>query len=245
MSEIIKINDWTLVKNEDKPEPLIQDLELAGKLGYASPVTIKKLIKRMIDAEQLGPVSTVGNGEVGGRAGLNYFLDERQALKIIARSKTDIADKILDEVIAVYLAYRKGLLPAPATNPADVRSMALLKLSEAVQEKQEWAIRLALELQPSAPAKLGPAPLQLPAKPAEEDLDERVRAFLLQWYLEDPASTVSVYAMQSSFNAIHWRSRAVLFRPFLDALTRLFPGRIQQSSGGARVLGICGREVLS
>lgn len=114
MSEIIKINDWTLTKTQDNAEPLMLDTEIAGKLGYKNPITIRKLIKRMIEAGQLGVVSTVGNGETGGRAGTYYYLNEAQTLKVIARSKTDIADKILNEVIEVYLAYRKGLLqPAP------------------------------------------------------------------------------------------------------------------------------------
>lgn len=241
----IQINEWTLTKQEDKSEPLIQDLELATKLGYASPVTIKKLIKRMVDAGQLGVVSTVGNGEVGGRAGLNYFLDERQSLKIIARSKTDVADKILDEVIEVYLAYRRGQLPASTES---TRDLALAKLKEAIAEKQEWAIRLALELNPNTPRAFARAPLQLPAKPAEpaeEDLDDRLRAFLLRWYLEDPASSVSVSSMQHTFNATHWRSRPVLFVPLSDALARLLPGRVQRSGGDSRVLGICERKVQS
>jgi len=42
-----------------------------------------------------------------------YWLTERQALKVIAKSETEVADQILDEVIAVFVAYRRGQLAVP------------------------------------------------------------------------------------------------------------------------------------
>jgi hypothetical protein len=137
MNELIKINNWTLTKTDESTEPMIADLELATRLGYANPVNVRKLIKRMIDANQLGS-STVSTVEtVRGQVATTYFLTETQSLKVIARSKTDVADKILDEVIAVYMAYRRGLL-SPVAAPS-------LTLSE-----QRTAIMAALQRQSSA-----------------------------------------------------------------------------------------------
>ena len=46
-----------------------------------------------------------------------YWLTERQALKVIAKSETEVADQILDEVIAVFVAYRRGQLATPQQVP--------------------------------------------------------------------------------------------------------------------------------
>lgn len=56
-----------------------------------------------------------------------YWLTEAQALKVIAKSDTAIADTILDEVIGVFIAVRRGMLAAPqqvpvlSTSPVFVR----------------------------------------------------------------------------------------------------------------------------
>jgi len=117
--DIIKVNGWTLTQ-EGEGEPLIQDLELATRLGYERPETIRKLIARMTEAGQLGGThSTVEQLPGRGRRPTKvYHLTEAQSLKVIARSKTSAADKILDEVIAVYIQWRRGQLAAPAPVPS-------------------------------------------------------------------------------------------------------------------------------
>jgi hypothetical protein len=139
MNELIKINNWTLTKIDETTEPMIADLELATRLGYAKPANIRQLIKRMVDAKQLGErcCTVQQRPESGGKEFDVYYLTETQSLKVIARSKTDVADKILDEVIAVYMAYRRGLL-SPVVAPS-------LTLSE-----QRTAIMAALQRQSSA-----------------------------------------------------------------------------------------------
>jgi hypothetical protein len=46
-----------------------------------------------------------------------YWLTEAQALKVSAKSETAIADQILDEVIRVFIAVRRGQLAAPQQVP--------------------------------------------------------------------------------------------------------------------------------
>jgi hypothetical protein len=163
MNEIIKIHGWTLTKTEGADEPLVPDTEIAAKLGYKRPGNIRKLITRMVNAGQLDRCSTVEHRpENGGRAVEAYLLTEQQALKVIARSETQVADKILDEVIAVYMAWRKGQLPAPA--PA---TPAL----DASQVQQIIAATAAATAQAMAPMikalaeSLRPAPALPPASP--------------------------------------------------------------------------------
>ena len=123
----IRVNDWTLTKINEEAEPLVIDTEVAAKLGYKRPGDIRKLIKRMNEAGQLGRCATVAyRPEEGGKTAEAYYLTEAQTLKVIARSKTEIADKILDEVIAVYLAYRKGLLPTPPPSSSLDQQLAQL-----------------------------------------------------------------------------------------------------------------------
>ena len=99
---------------EDK-EPRIRDLELAKRLGYANPYNIRKLIRQLADAGKLPSVCQFSHSEnrSDGRPskpGHEFWLDERSAIKVIAKSETDAADQILDEVIDVFMAYRHGKL---------------------------------------------------------------------------------------------------------------------------------------
>jgi len=117
--DIVKVNGWTLTQ-EGEGEPLIQDLELATRLGYARPGNIRGLIRRMEEAGQLTGVyfTAKQTSTKGGRPSEEYHLTEAQSLKVIARSKTDAADKILDEVIGVYIQWRRGQLASPAPAPS-------------------------------------------------------------------------------------------------------------------------------
>lgn len=101
---------------EDK-EPRIRDLELAKRLGYAKPYDIRRLIIRMHEDGKLPGISqfvTVANRADGlpSKPSKEFWLDERACLKVIAKSDTANADAILDQIIDVFMAYRRGkLLP--------------------------------------------------------------------------------------------------------------------------------------
>lgn len=97
-------------------EPRIRDTDLASWLGYAEPRMVRKLIKRMWPGNK-GPhvrstVERTSMPKGGARevTVLVYWLTEAEALKVIARSETPIADAVLDEIIAVYMAVRRHLV---------------------------------------------------------------------------------------------------------------------------------------
>jgi len=116
--DIVKVNGWDLVV-EGGAAPVVSDLFLATKLEYENPVAIRKLIKRMADAGQLGLVSTKEINATGrGRKGVQYLLTKHQAIKVITRSETKVADQITDEVIATFLAVEEGRLVAPTPVPS-------------------------------------------------------------------------------------------------------------------------------
>jgi hypothetical protein len=96
---------------EDK-EPRIRDLELAKRLGYANVYNIRKLIEGLHNAKKLSGcvVFSAAKKTSGGRPGSEYWLDEHSSLKVIAKSDMDPADLILDEMIDVFMAYRRGKL---------------------------------------------------------------------------------------------------------------------------------------
>lgn len=226
-NEIIKINDWTLTKIDETTEPMIADLELATRLGYKQPVTIKKIIKRMADAGQLGVLATVGNGETGARAGFSYYLTESQSLKVIARSKTDVADKILDEVIAVYLAYRRGQL-TPAPNAEAIAKL----IRETVQEE----VRLALAPKSYPPLQLRAARDREPIEGTE--LDALIREFVSRFCTENPRRNTPVNELRDLFNnGAHWRDPRVEIGPFTDSMRRIFPNRVV-TAGHCVLVGI-------
>jgi len=122
---VVRVGDWTLAVPNGTEEPLVEDEELAKRLGYARPRKLRDLIKRLTEEGKLRGVQsrpTVGRQRT--RRGMREFtvetfaLTEAQALKVIAKSETKTADEILDTVIAVFIAARRGLLV-----PADVRQM--------------------------------------------------------------------------------------------------------------------------
>lgn len=93
-------------------EPRIADLVLAERLGFAESKAIRRLIKRnTVDLERYG---TLGHGDPkssGGRPGVDYYLNEGQALRLCTLSRTDRAAEITHQVITIYQAWRRGQTP--------------------------------------------------------------------------------------------------------------------------------------
>jgi len=120
---ITRIDGWSIATDGD--EPRILDEELGRRLGFARPRDIRKLIDRLRKDGKLNDIrisATASRIEI--RPGVyrdqvvdEFWLTEAQALKVIAKSETAIADQILDEVIAVFIAYRRGQLAAPQPVP--------------------------------------------------------------------------------------------------------------------------------
>jgi len=139
-SKAIVLNGWHMEQFEGDPEPRILDIVLAERLGFDQPRSIRKLIKRLDESgkipgvlhaihmdriEKRGAVKGIEEREVTA-----YYLDERNALRVIRRCETDKADDIMDEVIAVYLAYRHGPTK-PIVEDDDSLVMILAKHTDA------------------------------------------------------------------------------------------------------------------
>lgn len=97
-------------------EPRISATEAARRLGYAQPLNAKQTVERIFPENKRPHVVTTvmktsmprgGTREVKVR---DYQLTEAELLKFIARSETPIAEAILDEIIAVYMAVRRHLV---------------------------------------------------------------------------------------------------------------------------------------
>lgn len=123
----LRIND--LVRDVDR-EPRIPDLTLAERLGFAKPHNVRKLIDRnrpelmlhgALVERSSGFLRGGENLRRGGRPGTMYFLNEGQALVVCALTRTPAAVKVRQDVIAVYMAHRRGgdwLPPAPRERAA-------------------------------------------------------------------------------------------------------------------------------
>lgn len=117
------VDGWSVTMDGD--EPRIRDEELGIRLGFARPRDIRKLIERLLKDRKLNDIrirATVARVEL--RRGVHrdqfvneHWLTEAQALKVIAKSETATADAILDEVIAVFIAVRRGQLGTPQQVP--------------------------------------------------------------------------------------------------------------------------------
>lgn len=137
--QTLTVNGWRLcVFSTDTGEPRIRDLDLAERLGYSHPINIRNLIRRLVAEKKLSPVfvvSTVKTSKMPRNGGVRevrseeFWLTEAQALKVIARSETGVADKILDEMIDVFRLAIRGLLTPERAGSADDR-LARFLLSE-------------------------------------------------------------------------------------------------------------------
>lgn len=121
---IVRVGGWSLTVASGSDEPLIEDEELARRLGYRRPRTIRDLIDR--HARDLGTLSmrhTVRRIEIGPKSARRVrestvnvaLLTEEQALFLIAKSDTPVATTILREMINAFRLAVRGLLIAPST----------------------------------------------------------------------------------------------------------------------------------
>ncbi len=98
-------------------EPRIRDLDLAQRLGFDKPHNIRNLITRnAVELRTHGDISATAaentDPQGRGRPGKEYWLNEGQALVICALSRTPQAAMVRKALIDVFLAYRRGQLPA-------------------------------------------------------------------------------------------------------------------------------------
>lgn len=109
------VDGWSVTM--DGEEPTVRDEELGTRLGFGRPRDIRKLIERLTsdgilnDSDVRATVSRTT--ERGGRPGMQYRLTEIGTLLVIGRSDTKIAHAITRQVVQVFIAVRRGQLPAP------------------------------------------------------------------------------------------------------------------------------------
>jgi len=110
---LTKIEGWNL--HEVNGEPAIKDIDLGKKLGYERPRDIRKLIRRIEENGNFNGALPWSTHEIiSGNETKVFYLTEKQALKVISRSETETAFKIMDEVIDVFLEYhRHGYVAKP------------------------------------------------------------------------------------------------------------------------------------
>ncbi len=134
---ITTVQGWSVATSGfDDDEPRIRDLELAERLGYERPRKIRDLIRRLVNDGKLNGVEVRPTvGQTPGRPTEEHWLTEAQALKVVAKSDTEKADALLDEVIKVFVLARRGLLPnqIPIALTAD-QSAAIAIRQKAVVE---------------------------------------------------------------------------------------------------------------
>ncbi len=110
MKNTMEVRGYTLHRHND--DLMVEDLELAKRLGYERLRDIRKLIKRMLESSQIAAetvcATAAQTSAQGGRPSATYWLSEKAALKVITKSETAMADAITDEIIDVYMAARRG-----------------------------------------------------------------------------------------------------------------------------------------
>jgi hypothetical protein len=107
----LAINDLLRVGDDAR----VLDIRLAEALEFERPRAIRQLIERNdVELEIHGPlprhVAMVDRPQGGGRASTEYWLNEAQAILICMRSDAPRAAEVRAEIIAVFQAWRHGLL---------------------------------------------------------------------------------------------------------------------------------------
>ncbi|AWJ82708.1 hypothetical protein TSH58p_03750 [Azospirillum sp. TSH58] len=115
--------------NDQDGEPRVSDVILAERLGFGQPRDIRKLIERnRAELETYGEIcATVAQNTdpMGrGRPGKAYYLNEGQALVICALSRTPQAALVRRQIIEVFLAYRRGVLPVAEEQQQTIAHLA-------------------------------------------------------------------------------------------------------------------------
>ena len=137
MSNTVSIQGYTLHMHSN--EPMVGDLELAERLGYAQPRDIRKLVKRLLESGRVSPsevratVARLPNGSDS----TSFHLGEKATLKIIVKSETEKADQITDEIIDVFIEARSGKTPVAELSRMDILKMAIESEQKSILLEQE------------------------------------------------------------------------------------------------------------
>ena len=100
-----------LVLTPIQGEPRMKDLDLAVRLGFERPRSIRNLIKanlKKLNEFNVCYAVEQTSGELGGRPATEYYLNRKQAIFICMKSETDNAVDVQMEIVQVYDAYLSG-----------------------------------------------------------------------------------------------------------------------------------------
>mgnify|MGYP007083443292 CR=1 FL=1 len=112
----VDARELTVFREYGDDEPRMLDADVAKVLKFKQPRMIRKLIERIWPENQRPHVRSTVERTSMPRGGARettintYWLTEAQILKVCARSETKVAEAVLDDMIATYIAARRGLL---------------------------------------------------------------------------------------------------------------------------------------
>ncbi|MBB4284508.1 hypothetical protein [Roseospira goensis] len=119
-SQVLSADDLSVMENE----PRIHDLRLAERLGFRRPRKIRELIQRNLsEFHRYGDLAPHRGAQLRWNGGTHeideYFLNEGQALLLCMFARTDRAADVREEVITVFMAWRRGMAPPPPPQVPD------------------------------------------------------------------------------------------------------------------------------
>ncbi|MBB4287687.1 hypothetical protein GGD88_003442 [Roseospira goensis] len=149
-------------------EPRILDVRIGERLGMAQPLNIRKTIESNVDElRRYGPIHAarekvqIGSGAI--REISAYHLNEGQTLLLCMLSRTARAADVRQEVIEVFMAWRRGQIPPPPARPAGLDIAAIAARDSRIanlehREAQLLAIIERLSGSLAAPRASAPTP---------------------------------------------------------------------------------------
>lgn len=113
----IGADPWPFTQFVSDAQPRIKDLDLGERLGLERPIAIRRIILRHIQVGNIRPMSNVSMVERFTSSGksrgfvkdTSYWLTESEALFIVSQSETKNAVRLTMQMIAVFIAVRRGL----------------------------------------------------------------------------------------------------------------------------------------
>lgn len=141
-AKILEVQGWELVVGEDD-RPMVRDVDLGARLGFARPRKFRELVARLIASGALQSSEwrpTVGRQSSTGRGGhrgpvTEYHLSQRGALIAIAKSDTPLADTITRQMVDVFMAYLEGRL-APAVKAVPIAEVHGSRVGETISRAE-------------------------------------------------------------------------------------------------------------
>lgn len=127
-------------------EPRIKDVRIGERLGMARPTNIRQTIEaNMAELGRYGDVASgacnvpMPNGAT--KTVTEYYLNEPQTLLLCMFSRTDIAADVRQEVISVYMAYRRGTLPQEPAALSFDQQMEQMRQERLLMEKRRLMLK--------------------------------------------------------------------------------------------------------